>query len=132
MEFLTRRGWNVKDELAITLIGEGNESELDELRIDLADELSHLDVSEIRELSLGESPDGSKAVDAAAIGVLIVKLGPAALNKVVTTVRDWFRRASATEIELEIDGDRIRLSKASQAEQDRLLALFEAKHLRNG
>jgi hypothetical protein len=114
--------------MIVSLDSDDDDSELDYLRMQLGEELSLLDVDEIEQLTVGEAPPGARAVDMVAIGALLVKFGPAALKGVIGGVVAWFQRSSANSIELTIDGDTIKLTKTSSKEQDRLLALFEAKH----
>lgn len=98
-----------------------------ELRRDLV-ELG-ADVAELSEP--GDVPEGAKAIEVAGIGALLVKFAPTALGMVVRTVQAWLRRSAARTAELRIDGDVILLTGASSAEQERLIALLEAKHGRS-
>jgi hypothetical protein len=73
-------------------------------------------------------PEGAKAIEVAGLGALLVKFAPTALGTVVRTVQAWLRRSAARSAELRIDGDVITLTGVSSADQDRLIALLEAKY----
>jgi hypothetical protein len=98
----------------------------------LRDELRQLDVDEVRALPGGEAPAGSRALDAVAIGGLLITLGKSAdgLRSVVGTIRQWLSRGDGVRrtVRLELGGDVLELSEASAAEQQRLIELFVRKH----
>jgi hypothetical protein len=52
------------------------------------------------------------------------------LAAVVTAIRSWLSRSPAPSrtVRLELDGDVLELSQASQEEQDRLVQLFLSRH----
>jgi hypothetical protein len=114
--------------MLISISTDGDDSELDELRIELSDELSLLPISEITAVSAGDAPENARAVEALAIGKLIVKFGPQAVNAVSTAIRAWLRRSTARSVELKIDNDSITLNKVSAEDQKRLLDLFIQRH----
>lgn len=102
--------------------------ELASLAIQLRRELDALDVQSV-DLERAEAvPEGAKGLDVLALGTLIVKLGPVAVDVVARVVQGWLRRSTARSAELQIDGDVIKLTGASSQDQERLLALLEAKH----
>ncbi len=74
--------------------------ELDRLARALREEIRQLDeVDSVDQAIEGEAPEGTRAVDVAAIGELIVGAaqGVTALTAIIETVRAWFaRRAAAT------------------------------------
>ena len=74
-------------------------AELDQLAHALREEILQVDeVDSVDQAILGEAPDGTKAVDVAAIGALIVGAAPGvtALTAIIETVRGWFARRAAT------------------------------------
>ena len=78
-------------EVDVSIAEVGAEPEhLDELTRALRDEILTLDVESVVPRSAGEAPPGTRAVDAAAVGALVVSVGPAldALARLVTTVVD--------------------------------------------
>jgi len=106
----------------------GDAAELEELRLDLANEIELLPVTDVQQLSAGEAPPGARAIDMAVVGGLLVKLGPTGVKAVMSAVRGWLNRSQAKSVELWIDGDHIRLTKATSEEQERLVRLFEERH----
>jgi hypothetical protein len=98
----------------------------------LRGELLRLDVEDVTALHTGEPPAGSRGVDVAAIGALLVSLGQSAdgLRSVVAAIRDWLRRGEGTgrAVRLELGGDALELSRASTADQERLIELFIRRH----
>jgi hypothetical protein len=94
----------------------------------LRQELAELDVESVEPARVGPTPAGSKAIEAFALDILIVKVAPALLGKVARTVQDWLQRSHAQAIELTIDGDTIRFDRASQQDRNRLIGLLEAKY----
>lgn len=98
----------------------------------LRSELLQLDVESVRALPAGQPPPGTRAFDVAIVGALLVDLGQAAegLRAVVSVVRDWLRRGEGNgrTVRLELDGDALELSQASEADQRRLIELFIRKH----
>jgi hypothetical protein len=118
------------DELKLQIQPETNADaeELANLAVQLLRELRELDVQSIEVERTGEVPEGAKAVDVLAIGTLVVKLGPVAVGAVARIVQGWLNRATARSVKLQIDSDLIELTGASSQDQERLIALMEAKH----
>jgi hypothetical protein len=115
-------------ELLVSIVTDGDDKELDTLRMDLAEELSLLPINAVESVSRGEVPPNARGLDVVAIGELLIKLGPDTIKTVVHTIRSWLQRSFAGSVELKIDGDSITLSKASVADQERLLDMFVARH----
>ena len=86
----------------------------------------------MRPLPAGEAPPGTRGFDAAALGGLLVTLGPSAagLAAVVTAIRGGCpgHQAPLRTVRLELDGDALELSQASADQQDRLIELFVSRH----
>jgi hypothetical protein len=59
--------------------------------------------------------------------VFLLKLVPQLVGKTATAITNWFRRSGERSVELTIGGDSIKLSRATPDQQDRLVALLEAK-----
>jgi hypothetical protein len=123
----------VANEIRVQLDEEGaDDQRLDTLTGYLRRELLALDVQDVTARPDGTPPPGSRAVDVAAIGGLLVTLGKSVggLRAVVAAVRTWLARGNAPtrSVRLEIDGDVLELSAATTAEQDRLVALFVSRH----
>ena len=96
-------------------------------------ELLRLDVvDEVSALPGGEPPPGARVFGVAAVGALLVAVGQSfgGLQSVISVIRDWLNRGAGTgrTLRLELDGDTLELSQASEADQARLIELFIRKH----
>jgi hypothetical protein len=119
--------------LRIQVSEEGADAErLDAVTSYLRRDLVQLDVEGVTAVPAGQPPDGARAIDAVAIGGLLVALGNSAdgLRSVVTAVRDWLRRGDGVRrtVRLELGGDALELTEASAADQERLIGLFISRH----
>jgi hypothetical protein len=98
----------------------------------LRQDLVQLDVDDVTALPAGPPPPGARAVDATAVGGLLVALGSSAdgLRSVVSAIQAWLSRGSGARrtIRLELGGDALELSQASAADQERLIGLFVSRH----
>jgi hypothetical protein len=115
--------------LAIQLTEPDAEAErLEELTIELRRELLELDVDDVARVQEGDAPPGSRSIELAAIGALLVTMNQTTdvLTHIVSTVRDWLRRSPEPKrtVRMTIGGRSIELSAASDAQQDRLVAEF--------
>jgi hypothetical protein len=120
-------------ELRLHLIENGADPQrLETLTGFLRDELLQLDVETVAVLPTGTPPAGARAIDATAVGGLLVSLGHTAggLRSVVQVLQQWLARGhrAARTVRLEIDGDVLQLSNASAADQERLVELFIGRH----
>jgi hypothetical protein len=103
--------------------------EIAEATLQLRRELLDLDVEAVEVPSAGEAPPGSRAVDVAALGALLVHLAdPDLLAGVVATVRSWLSGSSRRSIKLELGGDVLELKGVSSQEQRRLTDEWLARH----
>lgn len=101
----------------------------------LREELRDIDGAEPQLQRAGSAPEGTRAVDAVAVGALVVKLlDSRAVRTVLDRIRSWLgRNATAPRsVRLEIDGDTIELASASTEEQQRLLEMFIQRHSPRG
>lgn len=97
----------------------------------LREELLHLDVEDVRPLTTGSAPPGARGLDVADVGSLLVALGQSAngLRAVITTVTSWLSRGDVSRsVRLELDGDVLEISRASKADEARLVDLFVQRH----
>lgn len=97
----------------------------------LRNELVQLDVNEVSAVRSGPAPEGTRALDIVAAGGLLVSFGSSSLLRtVISTVRGWLTRSPAggRSVKIEVDGDVLELSNASREDQDRLVAMFLARH----
>jgi len=120
------------ERVTIRVAEEGADADrADQLAGHLRDELRELDVADVTRAPGGAPPPGTRAVDVAAVGALLVTLGGAAssINDIITVVRAWLPRGSAPRtVRVEVDGDVLELSNASAAQQDELVGLFVRRH----
>jgi hypothetical protein len=115
-------------EMMISITTDGDDSELDMLRMDLSEEMSILPINAIEPVTSGKVPASARGLDAVGLGKLIVKAGPDKIKRVVKAVHSWLQRSAARSIDLTMDGDSITVSKTSSPDQERLLDLFIEKH----
>jgi hypothetical protein len=96
----------------------------------LRDELLELDLEKVSRAPGGPAPDGSRGIDPAAIGALIVTLEQSTdlVAKVVETVRGWLKRDPAPNrsVEIEMNGKRLVIPNATPAEQRDLVRAYIA------
>jgi hypothetical protein len=119
-------------ELAVEVeaAADADADELTQLTNRLREVLLDLDVEAVYSVSGGETPDSSKGIDLLAAGALVVQfvLHPEVLQSIIDGVRSWLGRQHARSIKLTLDGDSLELTKASTAEQDRLVELWVMRH----
>ncbi|MFG2126982.1 hypothetical protein ACGFNV_04145 [Streptomyces sp. NPDC048751] len=98
----------------------------------LREELLELDVDDVTAVPGEEVPPGARAVDITQIGALMVALGSSAtaLNQVVTVVRSWLGRFhdSRPSLRLELDGDVIEVSEATDDQVREAFGMFVRRH----
>ncbi len=101
---------------------------LDRLSALLREELLEFDVDTVVPAPTGDAPAGSRGVDAAAIGTLVVSVeaGVELLTHLIRGVRAWLHRSTAPDrsVELTIGDATIRLTDVSTPQQDRLIDQF--------
>jgi hypothetical protein len=102
--------------------------ELDQLTRSLRRELLELDVDSVEQATAGPAPDGTRGLEVAAVGALLVKAQASAelLGKLVGLVRGWLRgaRGESRTLRLTIDGQSIELIQATDAQQQQLVDEF--------
>jgi hypothetical protein len=104
---------------------------LEELSLLLRQELLGLDVDSVEPDRSGTAPEGSRGALAAIAGVLVVSLQPTAqaVGAVIATVRDWMRRSGGNRtVKIEIGGDVLELTGASDTVQQRLVDDWIRRH----
>lgn len=104
--------------------------ELDRLAEGLSRELSDLDVDRIGRATAGEAPPGTKGLEIAAVGALIVEFARSSeiLSKVVNVVRSWLGGRQHQTIKIQIDGDTLEISAASTEQQDQIVQAWIDRH----
>jgi hypothetical protein len=97
--------------------------------LQLRRELLDLDVEAVELARAGEPPPGTRAVELAALGALVVTVAQSPLlGPVVAAVRSWLAGAQQRSIKLELDGDVLELSGLSSKEQQRLVDEWLRRH----
>ena len=104
--------------------------EIDALTRALRDEILEVDeVDRVEQASAGPAPEGAKGLDIAAIGALVVGVGPGvqAVVKVLEVVRNWLagRSSSTPPLQMTI-GDKSITVVADKKQQDALVAAYVA------
>ena len=104
--------------------------EFDELTAALQRELLQLDVAGVDRVSAGPAPDGSRGIDLAALGALIVQVGKSApvLGQVVDVIQAWAARSPKRTAILTIDGDKLELGGLSEKDQRLVIRDWMARH----
>jgi hypothetical protein len=103
--------------------------EVAEATLRLRRELLDLDVEAVELPSAGEAPPGTRAVELAALGALVVTIGKSQLlGPVVAAIRAWLGGSPQRSIKLELDGDTLELTGLSSQEQRRLTDEWLRRH----
>ncbi len=119
----------VSRELRIELFEPDADGEtVDGLASDLRLELLDLDVDSVSPVTRRPAPEGSKGLEMAAIGALLVSVKDSlpVLNAVVTAARQWLARASSSRrsLKITVDGRTLELSAATAEQQQQVVAEF--------
>jgi hypothetical protein len=109
-------------QLDLALAGADAE-EVDEATRDLQRELSELDV-EVSRRAAGDPPPGTRAIEVAALGSLVMKVGSTAVGPVARVLQGWLARRSGRTIKLTLGGDSIEISGGSAAYQQQMIETF--------
>jgi len=103
--------------------------EVAEATLHLRRELLDLDVGPVEVPRASEAPPGTRAVELAALGALVVSMAkPELLAAVVRAVRSFLSRSQHRSIKLVLDGDALELSGVSSDEQRRLTDEWLRRH----
>ena len=104
--------------------------ELDRLTLQLQHELLQVDVEAVERRYEGEAPEGSRAIEIAALGALIVKLAshPDVIRSVVDTVRSWLTRKRSGTVKLKLGDDELELTGVSSEQQQQLIDAWIERH----
>jgi hypothetical protein len=103
--------------------------EVAEATLQLRRELLDLDVEAVELPRAGEPPPGTRAVEVAALGALVVTVAQSPLfGPVVAAVRSWMAGSQQRSVKLELDGDVLELTGLSSKEQQRLVDEWLGRH----
>lgn len=117
-------------ELRVALSGGTDDDAVGEDTARLREELCDLDVDDVTEAVAGDAPPGSKGVELAVLGALVVRLvrSRELLHQVVEAVRDWLTRNDSQHVRLEIDGDVLDITGVSAEDRRALIDAWVARH----
>jgi hypothetical protein len=115
--------------IQVAVGSDADAEEIAEATLGLRRELLDLDVEAVELPRAGEPPPGSRAVELAALGALLVTVGQSPLlRSVVAVVRSWLAGSPQRSIKLELDGDVLELTGLSSVEQRRLTDEWLRRH----
>ena len=119
----------VDGQLKIELYEPGADVEaLDELTHNLRLELLELEVDSVSPPITGPAPEGSKGLELAAIGALLVdfKGTVQVVATVISAVRAWLQRGASSKrsLKVTVDGHVLELSAATEEQQQRVVDEF--------
>jgi hypothetical protein len=115
--------------IQVTVGPEADAEEVAEATEQLRRELLELDLESVAAAPGPEPPQGARAIDAAALGGLIVTVTNSHLfTSIVNAVRTWLAGQPQRTIRLELDGDVLELAGLSSDEQSRLADVWLARH----
>jgi hypothetical protein len=105
--------------------------ELDELARGLREELLQLEVNSVEPAPAGPAPAGTRAVDIADIGNLVITVAQsaAAIVSLVTAVQSWLNRNRQGTVTLAVGGDELKLSGLSTKDQRELVNAWIARRV---
>jgi hypothetical protein len=119
-------------EVALDIVEDGSDSErLDQLALVLRQEILELDVESVSARTDGEAPPGTRGIDVAAAGALMVSLAPtvSAIGALMTTVLNWLQRGnSSRSVKIKIGDDELELTGASSEVQRYLVDEWVRRH----
>jgi hypothetical protein len=116
-------------DIRVAVGSDADPEEVAEATLQLRRELLELDVESVEIPRAGEPPPGTRAVDLAALGTLVVTVTQSQLlASVVAAVRSWLAGAQKRSIKLELGGDTLELSGVTSAEQRRLTDEWLRRH----
>jgi hypothetical protein len=118
-------------ELRLDLVDDGTDTEeLDQMTRRIQESLLDLDVEDVTPLSEGPAPDGTKAVDAALIGGLLVTLmqTPTLINSIIGVLSSWVGGRANRSVKVTIEGDTLELTGASDEERRDVVNAWLARH----
>jgi hypothetical protein len=109
---------------------EADVEEIDELTRQLRRALLELDIVAAEPAPAGQAPPDAKAVEALALGGLIVSLVNASglLASVVDAIQSWVAGRGPRSVRLELDGDVLEVSGISSRRQDQLIDVWLDRH----
>ena len=114
--------------LDVRSAADADDAELDAAARDLRAELLELDVRDVRRLTGGPAPAGTRAIELLVAGGLLVSTAQEVIRAVVQTAAGWASRREARSVTLTLGGDTVELSDVCGDEHRELVELFLARH----
>src|SRR5262245_47088881 len=100
--------------------------ELERQTVQLLGDLRRTDVDSAERVREGEAPEGSMGLEVVALGSLLVKLGPAAIDKVADLFQAWLGRGANRTLEVTIGENKIVITGPTNDERTKLVDAFVA------
>jgi len=99
-------------DLLISLsIDDGDPSELDELTRQLRSEIGELNVDAVENVSAGDAPEGTKAVEWVELGNFVVTLAPVVVGPLFEVLKSYIERKPSVPVKI-----KVRVGKTTTAE----------------
>lgn len=103
-------------ELLISLsLDDGDTEELQKLTRNLQSEIEQLHIDSIEKVPAGDLPEGTKSVDWAEIGQMVVTLAPVIIPPLFDLLKSWINRQSSVPVKIKI---KVGKNKTAQIEYD--------------
>lgn len=115
--------------IQVAIGAEDDAEQVAEATLGLRRELLDLDVDAVELPRVGEPPPGTRAVELAALGALVVTVAQSRLlAPVVAAVQSWLARSQQRSVKLELDGDVLEVTGVSSRDQQRLIDEWLRRH----
>jgi hypothetical protein len=115
--------------IQVELGPDADDEEVAEATLQLRRELLDLDVDSVDLPTAGQPPPGTRGVELAALGALLVRVTQSQLlAPVLAAVRSWLGGSPQRSIKLELEGDTLELTGISSTEQGRLVDEWLQRH----
>ena len=115
--------------IEVDLGPEADAEQIAQATLQLRRELLDLDVDSVELPAGGQPPPGSRGVELAALGALLVGISQSQLlGPVLAAIRSWLGSSPQRSIKLELEGDILELTGISSAEQRRLVDEWLQRH----
>jgi hypothetical protein len=115
--------------IQVAITPDADAEEVAEATAQLRRELLALDVEAVEQPRAGTAPPGTRAVELAALGALVVSVAKSQLvSVVIAAVRPWLAGQPQRSIKLELGGDVLELTGLSSKDQQRLADEWLRRH----
>jgi hypothetical protein len=115
--------------IQVELGPDADDEEVAEATLQLRRELLDLDVDSVDLPTAGQPPPGTRGVELAALGALLVSVTQSQLlAPALAAVRSWLGGSPQRSIKLELEGDTLELTGISSTEQRRLVDEWLQRH----